>query len=161
SAQSFAEDLERFLRGEPIQARPISSGERFVRWCRRKPALAGSLGALAFALVAGLAGVTWQWRNAQSHAESEARQRQKADDAGCRLAYEKAESVFEQDRAAQALAHLARLLRQRPSDPSVAARIQSALTLRGFCLPVAQLQHAARIMAVCFSPDGKRVLTAS
>ncbi len=161
SAQAFAEDLERFLRGEPIQARPIGSGERFVRWCRRKPALAGSLGALAFALVSGLAGVTWQWRNAQHHAESEARHRRLAEDAVMRLTYEKAETLFEQDRAAQALAHLARLLRQHPTNPAVAARIQSALTLCGFSLPVARLQHAARIMTVCFSPDGKRLLTAS
>jgi WD40 repeat protein/tRNA A-37 threonylcarbamoyl transferase component Bud32 len=161
SAQSFAEDIERFLRGEPILARPVGSGERFVRWCRRKPALAGSLGALVFALVFGFAGVTWQWRNAQHHAESEARQRRLAEDAVLRLTYEKAETLFEQDRAAQALAHLARLLRQRPNDSTIAARIQSALTLRGFSLPVAQLQHGARIMTICFSPDGQRVLTAS
>lgn len=33
-------DLRRFLRNEPILARPISSVERLVRWCRRNPKIA-------------------------------------------------------------------------------------------------------------------------
>ncbi|HKI33783.1 MAG TPA: protein kinase [Gemmataceae bacterium] len=45
-------DLERWLRGEPIQARPVGSLGRFARWCRRNPAVAGSAGAVAAALLA-------------------------------------------------------------------------------------------------------------
>jgi len=161
TAQSLAEDLERFLRGEPIQARSVGPGEKFIRWCRRKPALAGLLGALAFALILGFAGVTWQWLRADSHAKSETRQRLRAEEAVLRLTFDKAETLFEQNRAAQALAHLARLLRQYPDNRVVASRIQSALTSRGFCLPVAQLRHGARIMTLRFSPDGRRILTAS
>src|SRR5262245_41265831 len=41
SAQALAEDLERWLAHEPIRARPASSPEKFWRWCRRKPILAG------------------------------------------------------------------------------------------------------------------------
>jgi len=37
-------DLEAFLRGEPISARPISRGERAYRYCQRRPALALSTG---------------------------------------------------------------------------------------------------------------------
>ena len=73
TAQSLADDLERFLRGEPILARPVSSSERLVRWCRRKPGLAGALGALGLALAFGFAGITWQWRSARHHGESEMR----------------------------------------------------------------------------------------
>jgi WD40 repeat protein len=40
TADSLAEDLTRWLEGEPIQARDVGRFERLVSWCRRKPALA-------------------------------------------------------------------------------------------------------------------------
>ena len=40
SAEELAEELRRFLRGEPIEARPITRLGRTWRWCRRYPAAA-------------------------------------------------------------------------------------------------------------------------
>src|SRR5204863_4082549 len=51
TAQELAEELGRFLRDEPIRARPIASVVRLARWFRRKPALAISLGAITILLV--------------------------------------------------------------------------------------------------------------
>jgi WD40 repeat protein len=39
-AQELADDLGRWLRHEPIRARPISQWERALKWAKRKPAIA-------------------------------------------------------------------------------------------------------------------------
>jgi eukaryotic-like serine/threonine-protein kinase len=58
SAQALADDLLRYLRREPIQARRVGVLGRAVLWCRRKPALAATiaLAALTVAVVAGASG---------------------------------------------------------------------------------------------------------
>lgn len=52
SAAELADDLERWLRREPIQARSINNAERFWRWCRRNPKLATLSSAVLLLLVA-------------------------------------------------------------------------------------------------------------
>ena len=64
TAAALAEDLQRFLDDKPIQARRVSAAEQAWRWARRNPAVASLAAGLLLALVAGLAGVTWQWRKA-------------------------------------------------------------------------------------------------
>ncbi len=49
SAGEFADELQRFLDGTPIIARPITSTERLRKWCKRNPKIA-TLGALAASL---------------------------------------------------------------------------------------------------------------
>jgi len=65
SAEAMAEDLAHWLAGEPIAARPVSARERFWRWCRRKPVVAGLIGTVLIISVAGSGGVLWQWRQAK------------------------------------------------------------------------------------------------
>lgn len=52
SAEALAQELERFLNGEPIRTRPLSPLGRVGRWCRRKPQLAGVIGAAFLIVVA-------------------------------------------------------------------------------------------------------------
>src|SRR5262249_52386465 len=51
SAAALADDLERWLAGEPISARAVGHVERAVRWCRRNPALAGLIGVATLLLL--------------------------------------------------------------------------------------------------------------
>jgi eukaryotic-like serine/threonine-protein kinase len=51
SAHELAEELDRFLKDEPIRARPIGPWAKLARWCRRKPALASAMGAGTVLLV--------------------------------------------------------------------------------------------------------------
>ncbi len=39
SAAALAQDLQRFLKGETVEAKPASAGQRLQRWARREPAL--------------------------------------------------------------------------------------------------------------------------
>jgi eukaryotic-like serine/threonine-protein kinase len=54
SALELAEDVQRFLRDEPIQARPVRPVEKLGRWVRRHPVPAGLLAAGLLAPVVAL-----------------------------------------------------------------------------------------------------------
>ncbi len=51
TAVELAEDLRRFLAGQPIAARPVGRAERVWRWVQRKPAQATQLAAIAALLL--------------------------------------------------------------------------------------------------------------
>lgn len=53
SGAELCEELRRYLRGEPIQSRPLSQAERGVRWARRNPALGTTAGLVIFLAIAG------------------------------------------------------------------------------------------------------------
>jgi eukaryotic-like serine/threonine-protein kinase len=46
SAAALLDDLERFLRGEPLNVTPVGMLHRLLRWTRREPTLATHLGAI-------------------------------------------------------------------------------------------------------------------
>jgi tetratricopeptide (TPR) repeat protein/predicted Ser/Thr protein kinase len=60
SAQALAQDLERFLRNEPIRSRRSSQLERVRRWCKRKPLVASLIALLILVVAVAMAGVLWE-----------------------------------------------------------------------------------------------------
>ena len=62
TAQSLADELDRFLNGQPVLARPVGPIGKAWRWCRRRPVRAGLIAALLAVTLLGVAAVSWQWR---------------------------------------------------------------------------------------------------
>jgi serine/threonine protein kinase len=66
SAAELADDLERFLRGEPVHARPITSLQRFAKWVRRHPAIAFLVVLLALTMLISTAIIISLWIRLQA-----------------------------------------------------------------------------------------------
>ena len=70
SAEAMADDLQRWLNHEPIQARRTRLPERAWKWARRKPVVAGLVVALHLVGVAGLIGILWQGSRTREEARN-------------------------------------------------------------------------------------------
>ncbi len=77
SACGLAEDLDRYLNGQPIQARPVGKLERSWKWAKRRPAVAALSAALILmAIVANTVGIVLgEYANRRSHDAEEANDR--------------------------------------------------------------------------------------
>jgi tetratricopeptide (TPR) repeat protein len=64
SAAALADDLERFLSGKPILARPVGPLARAWMWCRREPTVASLTAILLLVLLGGVTGIALQRRRA-------------------------------------------------------------------------------------------------
>jgi WD40 repeat protein len=161
SAGALADDLHRFLQGEPIEARPIGKLERAYKWTRRRPATAASLFLLVFIVLAGFAGVTWKWQS-----EAEQRERIQAAQQETASALVQAErslycnriALAEREWLANNIARARLLLRDCPAELrrwewDYLNRLCNAdlLTLRGNDSPICSL---------AFSPDGQQLASA-
>ena len=79
SAAELAEDLDRWRQGRETHARRWNPMTRLTRWCRRQPATAAMLAAVA--LVAVLAGLVWM-QSARNEAQQTARRHELLESTG-------------------------------------------------------------------------------
>lgn len=128
SGSALVDDLERWLRGEPVVARPVGPVERVWKWTRRNPALAALGLVLAFGLVLILG----------QRASSQAALRRERDAALAEIRRSQllqADRWIEENRTGDALAQFAAVLRGDPDNTIAAHRIVSLLAHRDFVLP--------------------------
>ena len=66
TADELAADLDRFLNGRPIEARPVRVFEKSVKWVRRRPVVAVLISVIVLITLVGNAGIIWQWNEAET-----------------------------------------------------------------------------------------------
>jgi len=177
AAADLAADLRRFIDDEPIHARRISAAERFLRWRRHNPAVAGLLATVAILLV-GVATVSLiaalRIAGARDEAlaaeENENVQRKVAEDKAqesrqrlVRLHVANGERLLDEGDLLGALPWLTEALHL---DNAEGARAEGHRTRLAAVLAqaprLAQMwNHEQEVEYAAFSPDGEQVVTAS
>jgi WD40 repeat protein/predicted Ser/Thr protein kinase len=95
-AAALAEDLDRYLCGRPILARPSGAAERLLKWARRRPAVVGLAATVVAVTVLCFVLVSWQWRRAEAKAVAAAAANERAQQAHLDALEEQAELTFHQ-----------------------------------------------------------------
>jgi tetratricopeptide (TPR) repeat protein len=70
SAAALAEDLQRWLAGEPVRARPIGPWTITQKWARRRPALASLIGCVAALMLVIAAAIPYHMARLEARAQS-------------------------------------------------------------------------------------------
>jgi WD40 repeat protein/serine/threonine protein kinase len=162
SAQALGEDLARWVRHEPIQARPISTAERLLKWSRRNPKVMLLLLLLIIVFLAGVGGIlTANVRLATANRAKDRANVQLAKHLRD-LQWQKIDDLIATGKRANALAYLSSFLRQDPNDRIAATRVVSTLSGCNFgLLAVPPLFHGAPVNSVDISADGQHAITAA
>jgi WD40 repeat protein len=187
SAEELAEDLQRWLDGWPINARPAGAAERAWRWCRRRPAVAASLVAVTLALLLGMTVASifaviaaQQAREAEAEramalimqeqadqaakaaAAAEAQERQARDEARRQLYVAQIHLADQAWREANTGRALDLLHDAKPDHPAGSdLRGWEYFYLRRLChADVRTLEHGGYVDSVAVSPDGTKVASA-
>jgi WD40 repeat protein len=153
SAAALADDLQRWLDGQPIEARPVGAVARVWMWSRRNLIVTCLLAGLVLFAI----GTSWQWwraegllRQARREASSEA--------------IDNALSICAQGDVGRGMLRLAEALETAPADAADLRRAVRANLLawsRHQTQLTNLLRHSDRVHFVAFSPDGQTVVTAS
>jgi WD40 repeat protein len=156
TALELAEDLERWLHGEPINARPASRVERVTKYVRRRPAISGLIVLVHVVGLLGLAGILWQWGAALAARDEALR----SEDGALRQAYVAKMNLASRDWSDANIGHVRQLLDSTAPRPG-------KVDLRGFewyylnrlnSLDTLTLTgHNAVVWDVACSPDGTRL----
>jgi WD40 repeat protein/serine/threonine protein kinase len=177
TAGELAADLERFLSGETIRARPTPAWERAWKWSRRHPATAVLAAALLLTATVAFALIVSQWHRAEAErdladqarreavelAAAEQRAHHEAQVLSANLMLERGVALCEGGECGPGLLWVARALETAPDD-EVELNRSARLVLGGWGrqlrLPLAVFPQSGEVEAAALSPDGSTLAAA-
>ncbi|MEA3212731.1 MAG: hypothetical protein QOE70_5788 [Chthoniobacter sp.] len=149
------------------QEAALKARERAAYW--RGVMRAAAVAVAVIALVASLAIYAFQQairadRSATAEAEQRTEAQRQTSNALIALSqsdFLQAVRLIDDDRGPDALAQLVRSLRANPQNGAALCRLTTLLTYHAFALPSLRLRSDEPVWGADFSPDGKRIVTAS
>ena len=168
SALEFVQDLEHWLAGEPIQARPLGLIERQLKWARRHPWRAASIAGIFLVALGGIAldaSYRQKLRTSRDSAlESQLEEREsnrRLESAITHLQLERAEQEFASGKQRSGLRYLLEILDKDPLNRVASERLVHEWERRRFpidAVPPVDLADPGRL--VRYSADGERLAVA-
>jgi WD40 repeat protein/tRNA A-37 threonylcarbamoyl transferase component Bud32 len=172
-AAALAEDLEHFLAGRPILARPTGAAERLRKWIHRRPAVAALSAAVAAVTILGFILVAWQWRRAEAKAAAEAAATKTAErallvasDRAARLTLHQALALCDQGEVGRGLSWLSRALELASEAGSESLDRPIRINLADWEGQLSRpprlppMRHPAPILGLAFRRGGKVLVSA-
>jgi eukaryotic-like serine/threonine-protein kinase len=158
SAAALADELDRWLDGEPVRARPISAPVRLTRWAQRQPALAGALAAtgillVSVAVISTTAYLRGQEANRLIGIEKDRTARQ------LYLAQlRETDDLFEKGNTSDAMALISKLGRDWPQDEVLWRRMANVLQYQSIPRLEAPYIHLGKGQILDWAPSGEAML---
>jgi WD40 repeat protein/serine/threonine protein kinase len=185
SAQALAEDVGRWLNGEPVAARPASPTERLAKWVRRRPTAAALIAVSVVALLALVGGGLWYNAQLEHALKMSQGNEEKARDEAAQKEMQRATAERSQRDAEKrladslvsqgdALCSAGRFVEGQPryddavallgqlGEPTLPAEAGIFEACEHGGVPLATFNgHAGVVYGVAFSPDGRSALSVS
>jgi serine/threonine protein kinase/WD40 repeat protein len=130
SARALVEELERWLNGEPILARPTGLFEKTWRTARRHKVASALIVSLAVMVASIIVVLLFSTARIDRARNAEVAHRRKAEDTAMYMRLQRASQLIETGRTDDGLAHLAAAVRSDPSNRVAIERLLFALTYR-------------------------------
>lgn len=176
TAADLAADLDRYLRGEPVLARPLGASLKLWRYCRRRP-ITTAIAATSIITILAAVIVSTYFGIAASRGHRDAIVARQAAERNARAALEQRELARRELDRSEAIAYAGQIdhaLHEWRAGDTIAA--MHALTgtrqdLRGWEYAFLKTSftdkqftltgHQRHVMSVCFSPDSRRLASGS
>ena len=154
TANDFAEDLQRYLNDEPVEAKPPSTGYRVGKFIKKHRGLVATAATIVTLLVAGIAGTSYGLYQAEQEKVVALQAKDLAEATLARSNYFLAIARWDANHVAEANEYLDKVLPKYRHFEWYLARRQflgSDMTFYG---------HTSPVQIVSFSPNGRRIASA-